>query len=398
MAIRIANSEAIPRYADWSGPALFSQGFRPFFLAAGLSAVVYVALWVAVLSGDIAVRTVFPAVQWHAHEMTFGVIAAVVTGFLLTAIPNWTGRMPLQGWGLIALFGLWLAGRAAVAYSAVLGVLPAAVIDGAFLPVLMAVALREILAGRNWRNLPVVGAVGVLAVANGLVHAEAAGVVLPDGIGARLGVAVIVMLICLVGGRIIPSFTGNWLAKNRPDIARPAPFGGFDRGVLLATLVALAGWVAVPDHVVTAYVLLAAGGLHVIRLGRWKGAACLRDPLVWSLHAGYIWIPVGLLLMGAAGFADDIPQTAGLHALTAGAMGGMVLAVMTRATLGHTGRALAADSATAAVYIFVFLAAATRVLAPFTGDYHLMLTLSGGLWCAAFALFVTRYGAILCGK
>ncbi|MAN81325.1 MAG: short-chain dehydrogenase [Rhodospirillaceae bacterium] len=398
MAIRISDSEVVPRYAEWAGPAVFKQGFRPFFLAAGVSAVVYVALWVAVLTGDITIRTVFPAIMWHAHEMLFGVIAAVIAGFLLTAIPNWTGRMPLQGWGLIGLFGLWFAGRVAVAHSATLGVLPAAVIDGTFLLALIAVALREIVAGRNWRNLPVVGAVGLLAVANGLSHAEVAGIAVPEQVGPHLGVAVIVMLISLVGGRIIPSFTGNWLAKNRPAVARPVPFNGFDRGVLLVTLLALAGWVALPNHAVTAYLLLGAGALHVVRIGRWRGLHCLRDPLVWSLHAGYLWVPVGLLLIGVTEFADDIPQTAGLHALTTGAMGGMVLAVMTRATLGHTGRALAADAATTAVYIFAFLAAAARVGAPFTGDYHLILSLSGGLWCAAFALFTIRYGAILCGK
>jgi len=395
---RIANAGAIPRYAGWSGPAVFSQGFRPFFLAAGVFAVAYVALWVAVLSGGIAIRTGFPVTLWHAHEMLFGVIAAVVGGFLLTAIPNWTGRMPLQGWGLIGLFTLWFGGRIAVAYGAVLDALPTAAIDVAFLIALMAVALREIAVGRNWRNLPVVVAIGLLAAANGLTHAEAAGLPVLHHLGPRMGVAVIVLLISLIGGRIVPSFTGNWLARNKPDVPRPVPFGLFDRVVLLATLAALAGWTAAPDHLATAYALMAAGALHVVRMGRWRGLRCLGDSLVWSLHAGYLWVPVGLTLMGLAAFVDVVPQSAGLHALTAGAMGGMVLAVMTRATLGHTGRGLAADAATTVIYVLAFLAAASRVAAPLVGEYHLMLSVSGGLWCAAFALFVLRYGAILCRK
>ena len=394
MTARVANIGGIPRYAGWAGPALFSQGFRPFFLAAGVAAVAYVALWIAMLTGNLEMPTAFPFVLWHAHEMIFGVIGAVVAGFILTAIPNWTGRMPLQGWGLIALFSLWLAGRGAVAFSAVVGGMPAAVIDLSFLTGLMAVALREVAAGRNWRNLPVVFAIGLLAVANGLTHAEAMGL-LGGGIGPRLGVAVIVMLIALIGGRIIPSFTGNWLAKTKPAVPRPVPFDAFDRVALVVTLAAFTAWVASPYGALAAYGLTAAGALHLVRMARWRGLHTASDPLVWTLHLSYLWVPVGLILLGASGLLNGLPQSAGLHALTTGAMGGMVLAVMTRATLGHTGRDLKADLPTALVYLLVYLAAVARVSAGLGMDHGMMLTLSAVLWCAAFAMFCLRYGPIL---
>ena len=392
----MSSSDAtMSRRDSYDGPALFRDGFRPFFLAAGVWAAVAVPLWLLVFQGTLSVPTAFDFVAWHAHEMIFGFAAAVIAGFLLTAVPNWTGRLPLRGLPLALLFATWLAGRVAVAGSAAVGALPAAAIDLAFLVVLLAVALREIVAGRNWRNLPLPLALVLLIAANVLIHLQAVGGADFGPLGERLGIAVVVMLIALIGGRVIPSFTRNWLAKRGATVL-PASFGGFDKLCLLATLCALVAWVAVPEHPLAGAALLIAGGLHGARFLRWQGHQTLSEPLVWSLHLGFLWLPLGLLLLGFGVLRPgNLSPTAGLHALTAGAIGAMTLAVMTRATLGHSGRALAADRWTAAIYLAIFAAAALRVAASLSDAAYLPLLHSAGLlWVVAFGLFVLRYGPL----
>lgn len=384
---------AVPRYRPYESPALFRQGFRPFFLAAGLWAAAAVPLWLLVLLSGLEVPTAFAPAAWHAHEMIFGFAAAVVAGFLPTAIPNWTGRLPLQGLPLAGLFAVWAAGRVAVATSATIGAGTAAAIDAAFLVLLLLVALREIVAGRNWRNLPMLGALFVLIAANILTHLEVLGTAETGQLGQRLGIATLVLLICLVGGRIIPSFTRNWLVKCGAT-RLPAPFSGYDKLCLIATLVALGAWVGAESHLLAGVALLAAGGLNLRRLARWQGRQTLSEPLVWSLHLGFLWVPLGLLLLGLGVVAPQVlPATAGLHALTAGAIGGMTLAVMTRATLGHSGRELKANAWTAAVYLGVAAAALLRIAASAMPDVYLpLLQASGTAWVAAFSLFTLVYG------
>ncbi|HEX5078718.1 MAG TPA: NnrS family protein [Geminicoccaceae bacterium] len=385
----------IPRYRNWQGPALLRQGFRPFFLAAGLWAAGALLLWLAMLEGTATLPTAFDPLTWHAHEMLFGFAAAAVAGFLLTAVPNWTGRMPLQGVPLAGLVSLWLVGRVAVAFSDMIGPPVAAALDLAFLTVLLGAVLREILAGRSWRNLPICFAVTMLLLANALVHADVIGLAPTGPAGIRLGIAVMICLITLVGGRIIPSFTANWLRK-RGETRLPASFGRFDQAAIALTIAALAAWTVAPEAPLTAAAALAAGLANTLRLARWRGQRTLAEPLVTVLHLGYAWVPIGLLLTGVGAFAPDlVPPVAGLHALTAGAIGTMTLAVMTRATLGHTGQALTAGAGTVAIYACVTLGALLRVIAPIMPDLSL-LPLSGTLWTLAFLLFAALYGPLLC--
>lgn len=383
---------AIPRYRPYHGPAIFAAGFRPFFLLAASWSALAMPIWLLVFGARADLPTVLQPQVWHGHEMIYGYGGAVVAGFLLTAIPNWTGRMPLQGLPLAVLALLWLAGRVAVACSGAIGPLAAVVVDLSFPLVFMAVVAREIVAGRNWRNAPMLAALGLLFAGNALVHLYALGVAGTDALGLRLGIATLLMLIGLVGGRIIPSFTGNWLKKERIDSSLPTPFGRYDRATLAVTGLALLAWVAAPDSGVTPWLALAAGLLQAGRLARWGGAKAAREPLLWILHLGYGWLALGLVLLAASTFFAWLPATAALHALTAGAIGTMPLAVMTRATLGHTGRPLKAGAGTVLIYALVTLAAAVRVLAPLAGDEYLdALTIAGIAWCAAFALFVALY-------
>jgi uncharacterized protein involved in response to NO len=296
---------------------------------------------------------------------------------------------------LLGLALLWLAGRLAVATSAVLGTWLAAVIDLAFLAVLLFVVAREIVAGKNWRNLPILAGIGTLLVANGLMHAEALDVGAFAAAGWRLAISMAIFLIALIGGRIVPSFTRNWLAK-RTNKAMPASFGRLDRVTLGATVLALAAWTALPGTGAAAALAAIAAVLNAIRLSRWRGHRTLGDPLVLVLHVGYAWVPLGLGLLALAQGTDLLPESAAVHGLTAGAIGTMTLAVMTRATRGHTGRPLRADAGTTAVYVLVTISAAARIAASvWVEGYDLLIWIAGATWIAAFGSFLALYGPML---
>jgi uncharacterized protein involved in response to NO len=378
----------------YHGPVLFSYGFRPFFLFGALWAALSVALWLPMRSGQLSLPTTLSPVQWHVHELLFGYVPAVVAGFLLTAVPNWTGRLPVVGWRLMALFLAWVAGRLAVMLSAVIGGGPAAAIDLAFLIALAAVVAREIVAAGNLRHLRVLAVVTLLLAGNALFHLEALGVV-GAGHGLRLGLAATVVLIMLIGGRIIPSFTRNWLAKRGPG-RLPAPFDRFDGAVMAASAVALAAWVAAPDATATAWLALVGAVLNAARLGRWAGQRTGSEPLVLVLHVAYAFVPLGFLLVALAVLKPGIVASTGaVHGWTAGAIGLMTLAVMTRASLGHTGRPLVATPPVQMIYVAALVAALTRIGAAFPLDRELMLTASVLAWVVAFGGFVAAFGPLL---
>ena len=375
-----------------AAPAFLHYGFRPFFLLAAIHAALAIAFWLHAYATGAGMAGPFQGMEWHAHEMLFGFLGAVIAGFLLTAIPNWTGRLPLNGAPLAVLVLLWLAGR--IGTTLVGNPALALVLDLIFPAVFLAAILREILAGSNWRNLPVAGMYSLFLIANVAHHLEASGMVSgPYAIRLALGAAA--MLIALIGGRITPSFTRNWLVKQGAT-ELPASFGALDRAALAATAVAVLAWVALPG--LSAPFLLAAGALLLARLSRWRSRSTLREPILLVLHAGYAWLGAALLLIGLSGILPDaVPQSSAAHALAAGAIGTMTLAVMTRATLGHTGREIRADGWTLAIYLAVTLGALIRVAAPFAGGEARIgwLVTGGVLWGAAFALFALRYGPML---
>jgi uncharacterized protein involved in response to NO len=383
----------VPRLKSYAGPALFSYGFRPFFLFGSLYAGFAVLVWLPVFTGELALASAFAPRDWHIHEMLYGTLSAIITGFLLTAIPNWTGRLPLQGTPLIVLVAAWLLGRIAVTFSATIGWLPAAVTDGGFLLLVAAAAAREIIAGGNWSNLKVVSLVVLLATGNICFHLEAHFAGAAD-YSIRLGLAVVVMLMTLIGGRIVPSFTRNWLSRENPG-RLPVPFNRFDAIVIAASAATLVLWIVMPQSPATGAALMIAGMLQSMRLARWAGDRTARERLVLILHLGYAFIPLGFLLLGAASF-DLVPVAAGVHAWGGGAAGTMTLAVMTRASLGHTGHVLTASRGTQAIYAAVLLAAMMRMAAALAPAYVIPLSVAAAiLWASAFLGFGAAYGQIL---
>lgn len=385
----------IPRLKPYDGPAFLSYGFRPFFLGGALYAAVAILMWLPQYFGRLSLATTFSPVAWHAHEMLFGFVPAIVTGFLLTAIPNWTGRLPLQGGSLLLLLLAWGSGRVAIAFSDIIGWLPAMIIDGAFPALVVAAITREIVVGKNWRNLKIVAILTLILAANLGFHVEAhftGGALYAE----RAGVALTLVLITLIGGRIVPSFTRNWIVKLAPGHL-PAQADRVDDATVAISIVALALWIATPFSHVTGVALAVTALAQTARLARWTGWRTWGNPLVLVLHVAYGFIPLGFALSALAAFYPDvIGQSAGVHSWTAGAMGGMILAVMTRASLGHTGRALQANPATASIYVAVFISALVRVLAALAPVHATtLLYLSGFGWIVAFGGFVIAYGTML---
>ncbi|MGH8150055.1 MAG: NnrS family protein [Steroidobacteraceae bacterium] len=400
---------------------LWTVGFRPFFLAASLWSAVAIAMWIVMLFTGYALPSRFDPLRWHIHEMLFGFVPAAIAGFLLTAIPTWTGRKPIRGALLAGLAALWLAGRIACALSASLPFWFAAGVDLAFLFALAAVMLREVALARSWRNLPMPMPVALLGVADLLMYLEAAGRAVPAGLGWRLGLAALMILVSVVGGRIIPAFTRNWLARRvsrrepgrepwtgsgptstaglvlRVGPALGSPAGrALDRLTLGVLHAGLVGWAFLPGAHVFAVLLILASALLLWRLARWGGVATFAEPLLAVLHVGYGWLMVGAALLGVSVLTPAIPLAAAVHALTAGTIGTLILAVMTRVSLGHTGRPLEAGGATVAIYLLVNVAAAMRVIAELAiGVFVPLVLLSALLWVAAFLLFVVRYGPML---
>lgn len=367
--------------------ALFALGFRPFFLLAGLFATLVMPLWLAVYAGRVELGTPLPASAWHAHEMIFGFVVAVLAGFLLTAVRNWTSIETPRGLPLVALASLWVAGRFAMAL-AVSARPVAIVVDLAFIPALMIAVARPVVRARNWRNLGFVVLLGLLFGTNLLFHV---GGPAWYSRASRLAIDVVLMVIVVMGGRVIPSFTENALHVTAAR-ARVLEWGSL---VSIAIVTALQLFAS--DGRVTGGAMIVAGVVNGARMLGWHSIATRRQPILWVLHLGYGWIAVGLVLSGLADFVPGWLTTAPMHALTVGAIGMLILGMMSRVSLGHTGRLLVVRRSISVAFGLLLVSAGVRAIGPLAvpGSYLAELIVSGTLWTLAFGLFTVVYTPIL---
>ncbi|HEX7093543.1 MAG TPA: NnrS family protein [Nitrospiraceae bacterium] len=377
------------------GPAFFSYGFRPFFLGAAVFAGVAVPAWILLIT-EVGDSEFFSAArQWHVHEMVFGFLPAVITGFLLTAIPNWTGRTPIRGRELMLLCTLWLAGRLAMAIPFLTPLL-SAFVDAAFLVTAAGLIWREIAAGKSWSHAPIGALISMHAGANILFHVQVLSGAATD-FPERMALALVMVLLALIGGRVIPNFTRAFLADQGMS-EQPALFSRFDGGAVVLVGMATVAWTVQPHAMVTGWMLVGAGVANLGRLLRWYGWVTWREPLVLTLHLGYGWLALSLLVLGGAVLGWGLPTADALHAFTTGAVGVMTLGVMTRASLGHTGRPKHAGPLTICIYIMVNVGALLRVFGPsFDLPTNLVFGLAAMSWSGAYLLFALVYGPFLLG-
>jgi len=368
----------------------FALGFRPFFLAAGMYAVLLMGLWLLKLRGTVAPTDLSPIV-WHGHEMLFGFTVAVIAGFLLTAAQNWTGIRTPSGTPLAALFLVWLAGRIGFLLPGLPAMLVAAV-DLAFLPVLALTLAWPIMRAKQLHNYPFPLLLLVLAAANVLVHGETFGWTTDTArLGLRLAAYVVVTMIVLMGGRVIPSFTDNKLGT------RARRWKTIETLVPVVTLAALGATLAAPASIVTALLAAIAAVVHAIRLAGWYTNKYWSVPLLWVLHLGYAWITLGFALLALSAAGVGTAASSALHAFTAGGIGVLTLGMMARVSLGHTGRMLEPARLITLAFVAVNLAACVRVFLPlaFPATLAQGYAVSGILWMLAFGTFAAIYLPIL---
>ncbi len=377
-------------------PIVLSFPFRLFFLLTAFAAVAMVASWMSYLVGGIPLPLGWSPVHWHSHEMLFGFTSAAIAGFVLTAMCNWTGAAPLRGWGLLALALLWLAGRLAMWCASWLPAEVVAVVDMLFLPVLALYALRILAKHGNKRNLVFVGILCLLGLANLMMHIGfITGQAKWLNLGELTAFNLITLMMVIIGGRIIPTFTGNWLRNNGGVTEAIKSSMALDRILLVVTASLIPTAFVTTLPVLTGTIALIAGALNGVRLWRWSGWLAAREPLLWILHIGYGWIVLALILKGLASFGLLAPSV-WQHALGVGAMATLILGVMTRVALGHTGRPLALPAFATIIYCAITLAAISRVLTALELLNHrlgLMLAATG--WTLAFGLFIFLYWPIL---
>ncbi|HJT19040.1 MAG TPA: NnrS family protein [Nitrospira sp.] len=391
-----AESNDEPVFPKYGGPPFLSYGFRPFFLGAAVFAGVAVPVWVLTIAGLSGSSFLYTPREWHIHEMLFGFLPAVMTGFLLTAIPNWTGRAPLRGVPLMLLWVLWLAGRLLIAMPWPSPLL-AAIVDGAFLVVLAVLVWREIAAGGSWTQMPIAGMISLYAAANMVFHALASRGA-PTDFPEHVALALIMLLLTTIGGRVTPNFTREFLARNRMA-ERVASFSRLDGLSIVLVLASAVTWIVQPESVAAGGMWVVTGLVNLIRLSRWRGWMAWREPLVWILHVGYGWLVLSFLALGTAMLSIGLPMPNAVHVLTTGAVGTMTLAVMTRASLGHTGRPRHAGSMTVLIYVLANVGGMLRVFTP-TPDVpttltNLFLSVAALSWSGAYVLYAAIYGPFL---
>ena len=390
-----------------SQSVFFSGGFRPFFMFAGLYGTFPLVMWIAAYFGEVSLPGPMIPFYWHGHEMVFGFGAAGLAGFLLTAVPSWTSTPPLKGLPLAGLAGLWVLGRVAMWGGWGLGVWPVALADIALLVALTTVIGSRVIACGQRRNYPLAALVAILLVANVLMHLETLGLTENSAAtGLRLGVYVFCILVALIGGRVIPAFTSNVL-KMRGDMTEVISSPLLQKLVLIslptAIILDLAAGDTGPWRTVAGIIAVITGLILVLRMRRWRLMKVLDEPILWILHMGHAWLAIGFILKGLADLTNLIAPGDAIHALSAGAMGTMIMAMMTRASLGHTGRPLKASPAIVVAYVLIILGALLRTVGPsldavFGGlDVGTIIATGGVMWVSGFVLFSVVYWPILTG-
>jgi uncharacterized protein involved in response to NO len=373
----------------------FAYGFRPFFLMSIAYGLVAVVIWMGIRSAGVAPLPAMPPQLWHGHEMLFGFIVAAIAGFLLTAVPSWTGARGFAGWPLVALTALWLAGRVAFGLSAFVPSRVVALIELAFLPALALMVALPLLRTRN-RNTPLLLVLAALWFTDAtFLCAVAIGDIALASSTLRVGIDIVLLLITVIGGRIVPAFTANALRRSGID-ARMREARWSSIVAIGAMVLVIVADILAADHRTIALVAGIAALAHGYRLTGWGGLRSLKEPIVWVLHLAYLWLPLGLALKALhVGIGADW-ASGWLHALTMGAAATMIVAVITRASLGHTGRALVVSKSVVIAYVVLGLAPVVRALAPVLTDFsEWTIRLSAALWSAAFALVLFAYTPIL---
>lgn len=378
---------------------MLAYGFRPFFLLAGVYGTLIVAAWLAVYTGILPLPKTFPPMLWHGHEMLFGFTAAVLSGFLMTAIPNWTQSPPVSGGRLAVLITLWFAGRLAFLAADFLPAVVVAIADLALIPTLAVMATAPIIVRRQKHNYPFPALLTLFFVADLLVHLEAMGLTGATAVsGLYLAMYVVAMFLSLISGRIVPNFTAGALRMRGENVearvSMPLELS------IVASMIAVAVADLVFDAALVSGVLaLVVAGLLGLRMRSWNTGRIMNEPLLWVLHLGALWLAVGFLCLGLADLTAFTAKSTAFHALTIGAGGTMALGVMTRASLGHTGRPFVLAKPIPIAYILISLAAVTRVFAPavMPSAYQIFIVAAGLMWATAFAIFAVVYLPILTG-
>jgi uncharacterized protein involved in response to NO len=372
----------------------FNMAFRPLFLLAALYAPLIVGLWIGFLYGgpDFFLEIANP-IMWHSHEMLYGFVAAGIGGFMFTAVANWTGRAPVQGLTLLTMCLLWIAGRVVMIVGGQLPLPIVTLIDISYLLMVAVVLGRELYLAGNKRNYILLGCVLLLLLSNIIYHLEIMGIVPPGQWGNRAGIGTVLLLLSIVGGRITPAFSRNWLNRVKPGALLPAESNRFDVMVLVMMLSIIPLWTLFPWSHITGYAFIGVGVLQAVRVLRWRGWAVIGEPLLLILHIGYSWISVGMVLSGA-GILFGFPASAGLHALTTGAITTMILAVAARAGMGHSGREVESNQLLNLIFISITMTSVLRIMAAFSMS-QFTIQLSGYLWILTFILFLVAMAPIL---
>lgn len=391
--ILLQDGSVVPRNTDNTWP-LFRLAFRPFFLFGALFSIVSLVAWNALLNGKIGFAVHGGPLWWHMHEMLFGFVGAIVVGFLLSAVQTWTRLPSIKGLPLFLLFLLWLTARVFMWLPAILPPWIIAVTDLLFFPAAALVLTRLVVKARLWRNIIFVPLLAAMTLANATMHYSAAEGLTELALSAAVGMVLMVtLLMCIMGGRVFPMFTANGT-----QTPRVPPLAWLEKSAIIGMLLVVVtqvGIFALPAWV-NALLLFVTAALHFIRVFRWRIWVTLKTPLVWSLHVSYWCIPIGLTLLGISELSDSITRSQAIHSLTVGAMGIMILAMIARVSLGHTGRTIQVGKLMNAAFLILTFAFVVRVFGisvfPSYGD---VFTTATALWVLAYGCFFALYLPIL---